>query len=287
MSDGTSLPDDRPDFGPPPPGDLDLTPSAEEIAVFRENGFLAVERLTTDAEIAWLRQIFEHIFDPARAGRRGGPVDRSGGAAAPGQGRLGQAFFPEMQFPAILQSTFHRNAKRYAAALLGVPEAELSCWGHMINKPPGGRAVSWHQDHAYWQPELDYHALGVWLPLHDATIEMGAMQFLPGSHKRGLIPHRHEDDPAHNLLTVAEAVDASRAVACPLKAGGATFHHAETLHYTAPNSSDAPRLAFPMEFQVRPVRRAVPETMPWTLEHRAAVGTAPLTWVADGKFHAI
>ena len=272
-----------PDFGPPPPSTFDLTPTADEVAFFDENGFLAVERLTTDAEIAWLRQIFEYIFDPANAERRGAPLDRSGTHGAGPESRLGQAFFPEMRFPAILQTTFHRNAKRYAAALLGVDEGRLTCWGHMIRKPPGGRAVAWHQDHAYWQPELEYHALGVWLPLHDVSVEMGAMQFVPGSHRRGLIAHRHQDDPAHNLLTVAESVDAAAAVACPLKAGGATFHHAETLHYTAPNASDRPRLAFPMEFQVQPVRRAVPEAMPWVDEHRAAVGTAPLTHVADGK----
>ena len=275
------------DFGPPPPSTFDRAPTVDEIAFFNENGFLAVERLTTDEEIAWLREIFEWIFDPANAERRGAPVDRSGthgaGAQSRLEGRLGQAFFPEIRFPAILQTTFNRNARRYAAALLGVDESRLSCWGHMIRKPPGGRAVAWHQDHAYWQPELDYRALGVWLPLHDVSVEMGAMQFMPGSHKRGLRPHRHEDDPAQNLLTIDEAVDAAGAVACPLKAGGATFHHCETLHYTAPNGSDRPRLAFPMEFELQPVRRTVPEVMPWVDAHRAAAGTAPLTWVADGK----
>ena len=33
----------------------------------------------------------------------------------------------------------------------------------------------------------------------------------------------------------------------------------------------------------RPVRRAVPEIMPWVDEHRAAAGVQPLTYVADGK----
>ncbi len=78
------------------------------------------------------------------------------------------------------------------------------------------------------------------------------------------------------------------AVACPLKMGGATFHHAETLHYTAPNTTDRPRLAFPMEFQVTPVRRAVPEVMPWVDEHRAAVGgVRSLSYVADGQMIAV
>jgi hypothetical protein len=44
-------------------------------------------------------------------------------------------------------------------------------------------------------------------------------------------------------------------------------------------------MAFPMEFQVAPRRRAVPEVMPWVDEHRAASGR-PVTfnYVADGKF---
>jgi hypothetical protein len=271
-------------FGPPPQTSFELTPRREEIEFFRANGFLALRRITSDEEVAWMRQIFEFIFSAENTGRPGAPLNRSG-TEAPGEpkARLAQAFFPEIQFPELLDTQYRRNAKRYAAALLDVPEDKLTSWGHMIEKKPGGRAASWHQDHAYWQPELDYHALGVWLPLHDVTIEMGAMQFIPGSHKAGLVPHRQEDHPVHNVLTARDPVDASNAVACPLKMGGATFHHAETLHYTAPNTTSQTRLAFPMEFQIAPTRRREPEIMPWVDEHRAAAGTAPLIYVADGK----
>jgi ectoine hydroxylase-related dioxygenase (phytanoyl-CoA dioxygenase family) len=119
--------------------------------------------------------------------------------------------------------------------------------------------------------------------MHDVSVEMGAMQFVSGSHKRGLLPHRHEDEPVHNVLTVAEPIDLSNVVACPLKMGGATFHHSETLHYTAPNATAQTRLAFPMEFQLAPVHRDVPETMPWVDEYRAVAGRRPLVYVADGK----
>jgi len=270
-------------FGPPPPSDFNVTPTAEEVTFFREHGFLAVERITTDEEIEWLARIFEHIFDPANADAAGAPVDRSGTLEPGVPSSLQQAFFPEMRFPALLTTTHRRNAKRYAAALLGVDEARLTSWGHMIRKPPGGRSAPWHQDHAYWPPELEFNALGCWLPLHDVTVEMGAMQFIPGSHRRGLLPHRHADEPRHNLLEVIEPVDPAAAVPCPLKAGGATFHHSETLHYTAPNATDRARLAFPMEIETAPVWRAVPADMPWTEQHRAAVGRGPVVYVADGK----
>jgi hypothetical protein len=271
-------------FGPSPSPTFDVTPTRDEIAFFRANGFLAVERLTTDAEVTWLRQIFEFIFDPANAGGPFAPVDRSGNLAEGEPSRLSQSFFPEAAFREILDSAFCRNARRYAAALIGVDEDRLTSWGHMIRKPPGGREVAWHQDHAYWLPELDYCAIGTWLPLHDVTVEMGAMQFIPGSHKRGLLRHRHVEEPIHNLLTADEPFDSESAVPCPLKAGGATFHHSETLHYTAPNTTDRTRLAFPMEFQLAPVRRPTPEPMPWVDEHCAAAGAPrPLSYMADGK----
>ena len=53
------------DFGPPPASDFDLVPTAAEIAFFQENGFLVVERLTTDVEIAWLREVVERCNEAA------------------------------------------------------------------------------------------------------------------------------------------------------------------------------------------------------------------------------
>ena len=90
------------------------------------------------------------------------------------------------------------------------------------------------------------------------------------------------------MLGVDEPFDEKSAVACPLKAGGATFHHSETLHHTEPNGTDTPRLAFPMEFQVKPTRREQPVKMPWVDQHRAAVGGAnPPVYVHDGKITAL
>ena len=197
--------------------------------------------------------------------------------------------FPEFAYPELLQSTFARNARRYAAALLGVDVTEISSWGHFLRKPVrNNRLAPWHQDEAYWEPELAYHALGAWLPLHDVSVEMGAMQFIPGSHRLGVLPHHfHGDDPVDNLLQVddVEEVDLSTAMPCPLPAGGATFHSCRTLHYTAPNTTDRTRMAFATEFQVAPVRRDVPAVRGWVDERRAVAGYEPMTdsYLADGK----
>jgi hypothetical protein len=259
--------------------DFEVHPTDDEVAFFQEHGFLVVGRITTDEEIDWLRPLFERAFD------------ESNGEMAPQPKKAGiQTMFPELRFPELLGTTYLRNARRYAAALLQVDESELSSWGHMIRKPvEGSRLAPWHQDEAYWEPEVEYpKALGSWLPLHDVSVEMGAMQFIPGSHKQGIVDHVHydRDDPAHNLLE-AVGVDVTMAVACPLTKGGCTFHDKNTLHFTEPNTTDQPRYAYPIEHQVAPRLRDVPLQLSWVDEYRAAVGrtdTEPKGYLADGRF---
>jgi hypothetical protein len=274
-------------FGSPPASDLDVRPTQDDVDFFEENGFLVVPQITTQDELDWLTEIALAVLDD----NAGTPVFEPGyekGQELPPQ--IQQSIGPELLIPELLETTFRRNAMLFAAALLGEPEEKLTTWGHVLRKPAGSnRPAPWHQDQAYWQPELDYHALGSWLPLHEVSVERGCMQFIPGSHKGPLLHHGFSGDPAGNLLIVDDIEDA-KAVPCPLPAGGATFHHHLTLHYTAPNTTDLDRIAFPMEFQVLPWRREVPVHTPWVDTHREAIGApvgGPLTALADGKIVAI
>jgi hypothetical protein len=260
-------------FGSPPASDFDVMPTDDEVASFRENGFLVVERITTDEEIDWMRPIFEAAFEQVDAGEIDSPNPKI----------AYQTMFPELRFPELLHTTYLRNAKAYARALLG--EDDLHSWGHMIRKPVGNsRLAPWHQDEAYWESELEYTALGSWLPLHDVTVEMGAMQFIPGSHKAGVLNHWFYDgDPMHNLL-VADGVDTTQAVACPLKKGGCTFHHQRTLHFTEPNTTDQARYAYPIEHQTVPRYKEQPAQRAWVDAMRAATGHGMIDrYFADGR----
>ena len=49
--------------------------------------------------------------------------------------------------------------------------------------------LPWHQDSAYMPDTAQYHWPAVWLPLVDVTVENGAMQFLPGTHRQPIQPH--------------------------------------------------------------------------------------------------
>jgi hypothetical protein len=258
---------------------VNVTPTQEQIDFFHEFGFVAVERITTDEEIDWLAGLYEDIFEGGS-----GVMDRSGIRTPPEtRGKLTQYFHPEVRFPELLDTLYVRNAKAFAAALLGENADELTIWGHLIRKAPGGREVPPHQDIAFWPADYDFRTVNVWLPLHDCDVEMGTMQFRPRSHANGCLPHHHYDHPSQNLLTLdaPEALEAP--VACPLKKGGATFHDPATVHQTNTNATDRPRLAFPITVQTAPIRRAERRHTPWLDEFAQAIGGKyQETWMADG-----
>ena len=270
-------------FGPPPADAFDYEPTAEDVAFYRENGFLVVERITSDEEIDWLRAIYDFLFGPDNEDPIVRPVDRSGVRDASKAGTITQTFHPEVRIPAIFDTSYVRNAKRFSSAVLGVDVDDLSIWTHMIRKAPGAPEVPPHQDEAFWPPAFDYGSVAAWLPMHDVDVEMGAMQFVPGSHREGVLPHRHYDDIMQRLLRVDSPLDPTAFVPCPLRKGGCTFHDPSTVHQTAGNATDRPRLAFPLTVQTEPARRAVERPMPWQDEYLAAGGQKQTAYVADGK----
>lgn len=249
-----------------PPTDLHVELTDEQLDHYREHGFTHVDRITTDEEVEWLRDRFAEVFDPSNENRGYFDASRPIGSTAEQAGPpvLPQAIMPEGRMPELLQSVAHRNAKRIGAQLLQVAEADLESWTHMIDKPPrNGHDTPWHQDEAFWELNLGYHACAVWIALDDVDVDNGCMQFLPGSHTGGIRTHRHlYDDPMVSALVIDD-VDASLAVPVPLKAGGATFHSQTTMHRTGPNLTDRRRRAYAMEIQLPPVLIDPPKVHPW------------------------
>ncbi|NUQ65036.1 MAG: phytanoyl-CoA dioxygenase family protein [Pirellulales bacterium] len=125
-------------------------------------------------------------------------------------------------------------------------------------------------DEAYWDPAFDYCSISIWVPLQDATLDNGCMQFIPRSHRQKVVPHHSigRDPRVHGLET--DAVDVSAAVACPVPAGGATVHHCRTLHYAGPNRTGQPRRAYIMIFGTPRQPRTEPRSFPWRKQRRTA-----------------
>jgi ectoine hydroxylase-related dioxygenase (phytanoyl-CoA dioxygenase family) len=245
--------------------------SPEQIAFYHREGYLALPAITTAADVERLQDIYDRLF-ATRAGREvGDHLDLTSVDDGTQPETLPQILNPSKYAPELADTAFRINAEAIAKQLLG-PEAEFRS-DHAIRKPPQtGVATPWHQDEAYWDPALEHHELSIWIPLQEATLHNGCMQFVPGTHQRGVLPHHPiGHDPRVIGLEVddPEGVTAA-AVACPIPAGGATIHHSCCLHYTGPNHSDQPRRAYILMFGVPPKPRPTPRDFYWLAQQQTA-----------------
>jgi ectoine hydroxylase-related dioxygenase (phytanoyl-CoA dioxygenase family) len=104
-----------------------------------------------------------------------------------------------------------------------------------------GGPIHPHQDNAYWRC-LPATLVSCWLTLDDVDVDNGAMHLLPGSHLAAM-GHERGD-----VLLDAGTPNPAESRVVPLPAGGALFHHCQTLHFTPPNRTDRQRRAFAIHF---------------------------------------
>jgi ectoine hydroxylase-related dioxygenase (phytanoyl-CoA dioxygenase family) len=211
---------------------ISLTES--QIREFQAQGYLVVRHLISPEQVEELRADYER----ALRGEIAVPQFEGRKKAGP----MVQLSCPSQHIPGWQQHPYFLNALAIARQLLG--DDLQYAYDQIIYKPPHIESVThWHQDAGYWESvgEGQRRALTCWLALSPATLENGCMQFIPGSHKDGVQEHFSLAGQSEINEALATHADASRAVACPLEPGDASFHHSRILHYTGGNLSDIPR----------------------------------------------
>lgn len=113
-----------------------------------------------------------------------------------------------------------------------------------FNKPARvGSGVPVHQDNAYFcqkPPDM----LTLWVAIDPVTVENGAVCFVKGSHKLGLLPTKPSGVTGNSIgLAEPPATSKSDQFRATLEPGDATIHHCETIHHSDPNHTDQSRLA--------------------------------------------
>lgn len=98
-------------------------------------------------------------------------------------------FYRELHRPGFFQLLAHPRLLEIAETLLGA-EIRLYPGSSVRAKFPGaGSAVPWHQD--YGPPhDSSFRLLNIWTPLVPVDKFSGCLQFVPGSHRQGVMPHR-------------------------------------------------------------------------------------------------
>lgn len=112
-----------------------------------------------------------------------------------------------------------------------------------FNKPARiGSGVPYHQDNAYFcqtPPDM----LTVWIAIDAVTQENGPVFFVKGSHRQGLLPTRPSGVRGNSIgLAEPPSVPIADQFCGILAPGDATIHHCDTIHHSAPNTTEHSRL---------------------------------------------
>jgi ectoine hydroxylase-related dioxygenase (phytanoyl-CoA dioxygenase family) len=221
-------------------------PTVEQLARYRRDGFLVVERFLDDGEVDRVRarwpELFEHRwatgvspdevnFDPTST-----PADRTR--------QLCNVWKSDTDIAAV---TLSEKVGRWAAALASAPAMRIN-QDNLIWKPAGGRALLAHQDGSYLGWLDPPNMTTVWMALDDTHADTGTIFYARGSHRWPRTPpdgqfHAPDDWLAHLRASCppGETIDL---VPVEVPAGGAAFHDAWTFHGSPPNErSDRERRA--------------------------------------------
>jgi phytanoyl-CoA hydroxylase len=112
-----------------------------------------------------------------------------------------------------------------------------------FNKPARiGSGVPYHQDNAYFcqtPPDM----LTVWIAIDAVTEANGPVFFIKGSHKQGMRPTKPSGVRGNSIgMAETPATALSEQFCGLLDSGDATIHQCETIHHSAPNTTDFSRL---------------------------------------------
>lgn len=223
--------------------------SDEQVARFREQGFLNYGPILTPDELNALREALNRTMQ-GESDAKPESLRNIGGGEDNVVTQIVNIWEAE---PAFYRHLFNDRIVSMVAQLIGTDTVRV--WHDQVQvKPPriGGPTI-WHQDHPYWPVIQPADLVSAWVALEDATVENGCMSMVPHSHQWG--PYQG-GTVGSNPDGWGPAADPSfppegekiETVACEVPAGGVVFHHCLTWHGAPPNRSEKDRPAIAVHY---------------------------------------
>lgn len=115
-----------------------------------------------------------------------------------------------------------------------------------------GLESPWHQDNFYWGVK-DANALTVWIALDHCNNQNGALSYITGSHKLGLLPHVDSHMPGSSQKIeqqTLEHLNLQDMIETPeLFPGDILIHHSLMIHGSEKNLSESDRRGVTLQYK--------------------------------------
>lgn len=212
--------------------------SSEQLAFYHDNGYVLAPGLLAPNEAAAYRREVHDLAARLSAVRNIDATWRSADTVAGGgRGKTALLHCHDVQFQSAAFACLIVDERftSAAAAIIG-PNVQLHHTKMFIKPPEKGSPFPLHQDAPFF-PHQEHSMIAAIFHFDDAPLEKGCVRVVPGSHKRGVLPHRGEGswhlDPAEYPVESALPV--------PAKAGDVLFFSYLTIHGSGINTSGEAR----------------------------------------------
>jgi len=222
-------------------------PGKEQIASYRDNGFVVIEDFLSPDELdVWRKAVMQAVAE--RGGRKiPGKDIRIGeddGINEDGD-YYGKVFDQLLNLwqtnDAVKELMLDERIGKMASLLSGAEGIRI--WhDQALFKRPWANPTAWHLDTPFWSFS-DRKAISIWVALDDATFQNGCLYFIPGSHQGTKFDKISIGRNMDSIFDVYPQYVKAPTVAAPMKAGSCSFHNGLTIHGAGANMTNAWRRA--------------------------------------------
>lgn len=211
--------------------------TAEQLASYRDNGYVLVRGALTPEEAAGWRQECHALIERLARVQHVNAAWGSARRVAPGLADVQVLHCHDVQFhsAAFSRLLLHPNITGPASQIIG-PNVQLHHTKVFIKPPEKGAPFPMHQDYPYF-PHQNHSMIAAIVHFDDAPVEKGCVRVVPGSHKVGPIQHSREG--GWHLPLDRYPVESATPV--PARAGDVLFFSYLTIHGSGVNTSNEAR----------------------------------------------
>lgn len=235
--------------------------NSEQIAFFKENGYIVLENVIDhpyiDQVITELKQEIakraKTLFDEGELSDlyENEPFETRLAKISAETPKLAVSIWNGiLHGPAIFNFITAPPILDVMESIVG-PEIVASSIYRLRPKIPnfGYGEVPWHQDSAYFEPFCDdLLIITAWIPLVDSSVENGCMYVIPKSHQYPIVEHQPHVTGKY-LEVKDEFLPKENWMACPVKKGGMLLLTNKVMHASFKNSTEIVRWSMDLRYQ--------------------------------------
>ena len=218
--------------------------SATDIQNFERDGFVIVNNVLSPAQTESARSRFEKLFSgDFETGIQPDEWNWKNGDDPALTRQICNAWKSDRTIASIVLRT---DIGRACARLRNWPGARIN-QDNVIWKPPGAKALGFHQDDSYQQWIVPSEMMTCWITLDDTHAEQGTIEYVRGSHQWPVSPPIQQfhapDNPLADMQRAADEAGISDINIVPIEipAGSAVLHHGRIWHGSKSNTGEVMR----------------------------------------------